>query len=373
MGIDEMRAHAASRAPMVRKVQLGELEVHATSDEDEGSIYLEWHGHHLALEPKALRDFSRLLGVTSSAVRRITKDHGNRGVRLIDALRTARASGSKRRGSVYLTVDRNQNVHRVTGDGSNNFDHDGFFDILESYLNTDKFAIDDYSAGLDGRIEVVLRAPGGYELDGYQNERFLPGVSLKLRPSGITAVQHALRLLCDNGLDVPDVTNPVYGHTVNVLRRADDMVPWLNGMAAVKAAGYRDPAFDQRVVRAINTKASLAELLRAENTIRQAITSTDKDADVTPDAIARFVDTRPTQEGFRKAGIVWETVSDVEAPHLRTDRTVWDLINGITDLASHDYASFPMESGDRGLLREAAGKILMNTFDLEHAGAKQAF
>lgn len=372
MTLEQMRAYAESVAPMVRPVSLRELEVHASSGDGDDFIHLEWNGHKLSLEGKALSDFSRQLGVNSHAVKRLAKDHGQRGVGLVDALRRAKASGSKQQ-KIYLTVDRNRVVHRVTGDNANRMDHVGFFDMLEGYLNTDSFEFDAYHAGLDGRIEVILRAPGEFELAGYHRERFLPGVSLRLRPVGITATQHAIRVLCDNGMTLPDHRNSVYGHGVFTLRKADDMIPWLNDMAALRGRGYHDPAFDQRVIKAINTTASVSELIAADETVRTLIEVGGHELQG-PDDTARFVDLRPTMEGFKKAGIEWEGVAlELErAKHLRTDRTVWDVVNGMTDLASHDYG-FAMNEGDRGALREAAGKLLMGTFDLEYAGGKQAF
>lgn len=367
----EMRADAARRAPMVRSVPLSSLEVHAGTDDD---IYLKYGVDHLALEPKALQDFARILGVTGAAMRRITSDHGQRGVKLIDALRTARATGVKtKQRAVYLTVDKNKLVHRVTGEGTNKLDHTAFFDIVEGYLNTDNFTFDDYHAGDDGRIEIILRAPGEFEITGYQRERFLPGVSLKLRPAGLTATHHAIRVLCDNGVTVPDVFNPVYGHGAHTLRRADDMTQWLTSMSAVRNNGYRDPAFDKRVAHAIGTTASVAELIAIDSEVRRIISGGDTEANIQPDEIARFVDLRPTVEGFTKAGMSFELVGPAEAPHLKTDRTVWDLVNGVTDLASHDYGFKGMTRGDRSELRAIAGRLLMNPFDLEFSATKQAF
>jgi hypothetical protein len=84
---------------------------------------------------------------------------------------------------------------------------------------------------------------------------------------------------------------------------------------------------------------------------------------------------RGTKRSYNKihsAGIDSVKLNDAQKKNLRTGVSVWDVINGVTDFASHNYGFEKKANADRHM-QMAAGDLLTRTFDTANLILNQPF
>ncbi len=363
--LEDMRKRAEDRQLLMTTAPLHDIRII-----DDKTI--EWDGLKLSLEHRAFADLMKALGLTREAGSNLTTigaAEQREGTKLLNLVKKALTSVSKS-ASVVIAADRDRNVHRIYSSKTvPTILAAGYFSALERYMETDDFVIDSYSVNAGGRISTNLRVPGiELNVGGLPDEWFTPGVNMSLSDKGITVTPFTFRWICTNGAEFGSIPNPALPLSRFTLGSTKEMAEWFKDLARLQAAKYTDPSYAVRVLKARETPASYAELVRVDDQIRKAIGK--QEATSTP--VTRFSDLAVSENAYKAKDIHFDTMTTEQKQHLRADRTVWEAVNQVTDFASHDYG-FNVGESTRTDLRRFAGRLLMQHFDCEHEVMRQAF
>ena len=85
-----------------------------------------------------------------------------------------------------------------------------------------------------------------------------------------------------------------------------------------------------------------------------------------------FIRSKHSYGRIHAAGIDTVGLTDSQKRNLRTGVTVWDVINGVTDFASHNYGFEKKPNADRHM-QMRAGDMLSRTFDTSNLVYNQPF
>ncbi len=70
-----------------------------------------------------------------------------------------------------------------------------------------------------------------------------------------------------------------------------------------------------------------------------------------------------TEEAYKKNGVIIENLNKDQKENARTDVSYWELVNGITDFASHNYGH---ELKNPDTLQRFAGRLFVKKPDLSN-------
>ena len=133
----------------------------------------------------------------------------------------------------------------------------------------------------------------------------------------------------------------------------------------IEKGGFVPVKFSQQVERASSTPASLYEL-------EQGLRLITDNSNCEGDSTEMFIRAKNTYNRLHSSGIDTVRLTDAQKRNVRTGVTVWDVINGVTDFASHNYGFEKKPNADRHL-QMRAGDMLSKTFDSANLVLNQPF
>lgn len=395
--IDKLKQEAAAKQLIRKSVLVSDLRVISKDSIDYKGLYMQ-------MSNDAFKDLARILGLTIDGANKVT-GKGDDGAKIMNEIKNLIGGSAKGKQNVVLGVNKDdRSVQRIfAADSVPQISQDAYFDVMDRYMNSDNWVIDSTSVDPRGNITMNLLSNTEFDLNTPRNmemlramnvgvrdnkfndlgkEIFKSGVSARLTERGINMVPFNLRLVCTNGMMTSDFGGPGDGpsgggpgsgggggNSPFLLRKMGDMDRWLGSLSTLKSARYLDPKFEQRALNAMSTPASLAELEHA----RDIMTSAAGSKLVFGEQLAPFAPVAKTMAGYASAGIDLSKLTPEMRHGLRTAETVWTVVNGLTDFASHKYNGWPINDHNRMSIKIAAGKMLMKKHDCATLVAKQAF
>jgi len=351
------REDALRNQPLRKEVSLSEIRF-TTLDS------IEYAGLQFGLARPALKDLMRVLGFSISTEERLSAAIGEDGARnFLNSLRTALSQSA---GTIILSVTPDRVIQRITRGGSTTslFTASTYFDTVDRFMNQNGgMLIKDMHFNREtGAISLSAASPSGeFQVGNLSNEVFHGGLNLSITADGIKANPYLHRLICTNGM----VTRS-FEESFNLNRNnAEAWTQFWQNLERIEKGGFKPVAFTNKVEQATNTRASLFELERGMN----LITNNSK---CTKDDLQQFINFKPTYNRLHSAGIDTVKLSDAQKRNLRTGVSVWDVINGVTDFASHNYGIEKSANCDRHLQLQA-GDILTKQFDTQNLILNQPY
>ena len=371
-GFAEFRQSAMAAEPVRGMFALKGIEIH-------DSEHITANGLNMSLTPRALGDIARICGLTSGGSRNILRS-GENGAKVLDIVKQASLLAKKAPDMrIMLQADRDGTVNRAfSSKNAPLMDYKYFFDVADRYLNTDNFEIVGNSIDRRGNLTIELVRPGlEHQVEGMPNELFKVGATLRFSEAGeISLSSNNVRKLCDNGMIM------VGGNTYrnrsfvqslwqNTVSDPKKLTEWVNRASQLKALDYTEPALDARIKTASKTTASFDEVMQVDSLVRTELFGSPTED--SPISIREWSNPDVCTTAYNKKGILWESYSAPERQQLRADRTVWDLVNQLTHLASHEVPGVEVSDSSRMALKVRAGAMLMQPFNLENHVPVQAF
>ena len=170
--------------------------------------------------------------------------------------------------------------------------------------------------------------------------------------SGASVDSFINRLICTNGM-------VGRGFGEQFVYNPESMSEFFKHIQTLKSNGFLPGEFKAKVASAIATRASFAEVKSAAD----MITGTSK---LTKEFVDRFVPYNDIRRKFLAKGADTTGWNQQQSQNAITDVSVWDVINGITDFASHDYG-FELNNDNKLRLQVEAGKMLsQKSFDTQN-------
>lgn len=118
-------------------------------------------------------------------------------------------------------------------------------------------------------------------------------------------------------------------------------------------------------VKFIQKLKSAAQVPASINEIEKAMALLNLHFNITKDELCRFIPYQQIWKDYRDLGVEATKLSSVKKRNARSGMTAWELINCITDFASHDYG-YTLKPGGAQKLQIAAGDMLCKEYDISN-------
>jgi hypothetical protein len=325
---------------------------------------VEYSGIKLGISRQALKDLLSIVGISLSGVKSLESSIGEEGAnKFLNALKNAIGSNKSTEITVLVTPDRV--ISRMQKAGKIDLiSATTYFDTFERLADKHDLDIKDMHFNkANGNIHInTVKPRDQFQVNNFKDEVFTTGLSFSRTIEGIQADPFMNRLVCTNGM----VTR-AFDESFNL--RSLEAKAWndfYQHLDRIEKNGFVPQKFTGRVNQAVSTPASLAELERAANLITN-------NSNLPAGELEFFLKGhRNTYNRLHAAGIDDTKLTADQKRNVRTGVNMWDLINGITDFASHNYGYEKKANCDRHL-QVQAGDMLAKSFDTQNIILNQPF
>jgi hypothetical protein len=214
-------------------------------------------------------------------------------------------------------------------------------------------------------INLIHGSEIGYERIG-KDEVFRFGISLVSNAIQSRVDDFFYRLACENGAVARNLTTTFeFSEGTNAFRKL------LEQMQAWSKVGFVSKTFQERLELAMVTPASYNEVEHALYSVTRAIQEKDpdrKDCLIKSAEQQFFPEYDAATKRIYRAGHNPLQLTQAQKSFIKTDATIWDVVNELTWIGSHGSA-FDLKNS-KGF-KIAGGSLFTKTWDLEHAGFAQ--
>jgi len=283
-------------------------------------------------------------------------------------LQVIKVALSKNNKSVRLILNfETKTVENIIEKAPDYLSNDSFLKLFESKLDANSEIIN-YGVGQDGTQSVTFKSENwGFKLAGKTDESFNMGMLFENSPvRGTSVMPYFYRLVCTNGMvaerGIDSMSLTLEG------RKEADVLKFIQGVNALNFNSYDASEFGNRVTFMEKTRASLREIKSFKNLIIKKSNISNKDIDekmVLNSQLEDFFPTNSIEQLYFKKGYDLESLTMKHYANIKSEITAWDLLNNLTDFASHDYG-FNVSQSDMIKLQGQAGEYMSKkSFDTE--------
>lgn len=318
---------------------------------------IEIDGKQIEVSRHAFNKILSRLRIPKAFAKRFSEGFGEDGLRqLISMMKTAKSSKSDQ--TVTLIVDPvKRQVTDVLPSGYASISNESFLNFVERYIDGYNLGVTHFGSDTRGGVQINTSAPNAiFKVPGMDNEIFNTGVTFRNTPDrGLEVSPYLNRLICSNGM-----TSTAFSETFGLHQFNEKNINEFNDhMIRMASTGFQPAGLADKISKANNTDASLAELQRAASMIMGA----DKTVDW--DYIQRYVPIERANAAYSHAGIDPATLTAAQLKNAKSGMSVWDVVNGVTNFASNDNR-YRLDDSKRGNLMVSAGNLLMkNQYDTQ--------
>lgn len=345
-------ADAIDAQPVRRTVHLAEIEL----VDDEKILY---KGSQLRIDKSAFTDLLKILKIPQAFIKRfgemmVEKPEAKRQfINTIKNVMTTKGNGAS---TVTLVLNKkDRKVIAVHKTARNLISNGGMLDVVSRVIDENGLDIVDFSVGSNGEVAVnAVNLSKQWNIDGLKDEVFHGGVSFINNPkNGFIVSPYINRLVCANGM----VSRGFQEQFKLTSTDGDSMQKFFSDISNLAKTGFRPEKFVERVQEAHSLKASLAEMFKVKNAIKNAA------QDITKEEMESWVPVNYTTAAYHRIGVDTHLLRAGQLKNAKTDTSVWELINGLTHFATHDNG-FKIDDYTRRGLQIVAGQLLSDEHDM---------
>lgn len=360
---NKAKADLSGKDPLIKRVRLSDIAL------DDNSIKNGTVKVGDSVVPVSQKFFNRLgqaVNLAPGLLTRMNKNGDNDvQTKLLKAVK--HYSQSREGNSEFLLVG--DSTKKEVGDivksnRYNRLSNETLFNTAETIMNEVPDMHIQSVDSFDGQLSINLihGSQSEYSRLG-PDETFRFGISLVNGNVSSRVDDFFYRLSCENGAMAKNLSTAFeFGHG------ADSFRALLEEMHGWAKTGFVPKIFAQRLETAMQTKASLFEMRKAYNTVAGQIRNPDHEQKARLEAALRqqhFPHLAETSARIVRAGRDPLSLTDDQMKFVKTGMSVWDLVNELTWLGSHETA-FDLRSNSA--LKKTGGDLFTKTWDLEHAG-----
>jgi hypothetical protein len=354
---EAFKTNAISKQPLRKTIQLRDLRF-ITMDA------VDYCGVTLGINRSGLKDIVRIIGFSVTGQSKMENTVGEEtSINILNALKNA-ISGSNLEITISVTPDRVITRATRSGEKSSLISVQTYFDTFERMANSHKLDIKFANFNEQtGAIAIQAISDGKeHQIGGFKDEVFSTGLSFSRTDEGIQADPFMHRLVCTNGM----VTRQ-FEESFKLRSMEPKMwTEFYQHLDRIEKNEFVPQQFNQSVQRSMNTPASLSELENGCSLLTGASKIPEGELEIF------FRGLKNTYNRFHNSGIDTAKLTLEQKKNLRTGVKHWDLINGITDFASHNYGYDKSANADRHL-QVRAGDLLTRTPDCANLILNQPF
>lgn len=356
MTFTQFKADVLERQPLRKNVSLGDLKIISLTT-------IEYQGILLGIEHEALKDLTKILGITITGLNRLESSLGEDPTRnILNAIKTG--ISSTKNSEVMIWVNDERSITRIKKSGSQIFSGETYFEMIERLMNKHDLDIKGMHFNpRNGNVHIhTISNSREFQVNRLPDEVFNPGISFSRTGDGIQAEPFMERLVCTNGM----VTRKLEESINLSLNNEASWNEFYRELEKSESNNFVPVKFNRKVEEALITPASMSELERGIKLI-----TTNSNVEI-GDLEMFIPGTKFTFDRINRSGIQISDLSNEQKRNLRTGVTVWDVINGLTDFSSHNYGFEKKPNADR-FIQVAAGDMLTRDFDTQNLILNQPF
>ena len=347
---DERSKFAIDAQPMRKTIPLGHLKV-----VNSGAVEID--GSVIAMNEKAFSQLARILGVPIQFQGRVDKYFGEDAT---SALVNKMKSALIKQGVSTITVVASPATKQIIGflkKGTEYISNGSFFELTSDVINDHNLLVRDFSVNsANGGIVINCFNPNAvFGLEGLNNEDFQGGITFSNSlEGGLSVSPYINRLICTNGM-IGESFDEAY--KVKSLH-SRNLEEFRHHLKSLERQNYQPHSFEQRVNKAIVTKASYGELEKAAHLIMSS-------SGAKGDEITKWIPFQETRRKFVDFGVFPDMLGVEQKKNAKTGTSIWDVINGITHFATHTSA-FNVDENSRRYMQKVAGEMLVKGYNMEN-------
>lgn len=355
---NDFKQNALANQPLRKTVSLTDLRF-VTMD------CIEFSGLKLGLSREALKNLLKIVGISLSGVEDLNASVGEEGAqKMLNAIKNA--IGSNNKTQVTLVVSPDRIITRIAKENQSSLiSADTYFETFDRLANQHDLKVHNMSFNKENGniyINALANRNGEFQVGNMKDEIFKTGMAFSRTMDGLLAEPYLDRMVCTNGMVTRAFDESFRLHNMTPKSWQD----FYEHMERIEKAGFVPEKFAAKVIDASNTPASLLELERGLQLIKNHSNVEDEDLEMF------FRGTKKTYTALHSYGIDTERLHNGQKANVRTALSVWDVINGVTDFASHNYGFEKKPNADR-LMQVQAGDMLTKTFDTSNLVLSQPF
>lgn len=348
--------------PIRKNLTLAELNIDFEDVESRnGNITLE--GVKLKLSSGAFKSLLKTLKIGDTFMNKFTDIFGmNSRNQLVKIIKTKMSTQKDMKVSIYISPST-MRVVAITDASKPYVSPEFYFDMVENVINDHQLDVGNMSISSDGNVQIsTIKSSWGFDIPDLKDEAFHTGVIVTAGPTEDIAIDpYILRLVCTNGMVGPrrlEMGPRLLSNTVEDINKFMNEIKGL-GETNKKFQGV----FSDQVKKMNNISASYNEVLKLRELV--AGKATDKSDSRVEAVLDRFFPVNEIKGTYKDKGINLETLTNRHWKNAKTNMTTWDLLNSITDVASHDYGMGIGEHAKNDLRKHAGLFMFKKEFDTE--------
>lgn len=358
---ENFKKEVSDNYPIRKNLDLSSLKIDFAND-DEDFDKLEIDGRSFVLSSNAFNTLVKTLGINNTFMSKFTDIFGIKSKNKLVEIIKSKMSTSNKKVSIYFNP-KTFRITSITESDKPFISPNQYFEMVESVINDNNLDLTDMTMDSNGNVSIsTLNSGWGFDINGLKDESFTTGVNITTGPGSVTGVNpHILRLVCTNGMTAPDVLDT----GVNLIKTDTDSIRDFNvGLRDLKNSDNKFVAiFKDQVKRMVNVEASYDELLTVRSLV-ESYTSNSED-ERTKKVLEKFFPTNETVYNYGLKGINLDKLTKRHHKNTRTNMSVWDLLNSMTDVASHDYGMGVGPVAKSQLKKQSGLFMFKKEFDVE--------
>lgn len=345
--------------PVKKQVSITEIEI---LSEDKIGL----NGAEIPLSKQASADLRSIIGLPTKFSKDVDKNFGvTARKQIIDMCKLMRSASGKDLNVTLVLNPKSRQIERIAKE-DRMLSMETFFQTFENLANQHDLEVKEFGTCSDGGINLsVVSSKSEFQVGNFADEIFHPGMTFKNNMNdGSYIMPFMYRLVCTNGM-----VNQSFGSADKTQKGSGpiqlggedfkSMDLFYQHIEHFVKGGFFPETFKNKISVAKNTMASLSEVESAGRMILDNSNAKDNQID-------NFVPLNDIRSQYKSLGVDPKFLSAEQMKTSRTNVSIWDIVNGITDFASHDYG-FEVSADNKLRLQVGAGNVLAkNSFDTQN-------
>jgi len=349
--------------PIRKNMTLSELNIDFESSESRnGQITIE--GVVVKLSSGAFKSLLKTLNITDTFMGKFTDIFGmNSRNQLVKIIRSKLSTEKNMKVSVFISpVTRT--VVAITDAEKPFISPDFYFNMVENVIGENNLDINNMSISSEGNVQIsTVKNTWNLDVPKLKDESFHTGVIMTAGPTEDIAIDpYVLRLICDNGMIGPRRLE------MGPRLKSNSLTDISTFMAEVKQLSETNKKFQgvftEQVQKMDKISASFDEMFKFRDLVLSK--TTDKVDSRVEAVLDRFFPIDDVKKSYKDKGFNLDTLTHRHWKNTKTDMTTWDLLNSLTDVASHDYGLGISDNSKNELRKNAGVFMFKNNFDCEY-------
>ena len=309
---------------------------------------IEYKGTRIGVSNQGFKSLLKMIGMSNQFANKFeTLFNSEAKAAFINRIKDAMASNSGRFNTITMVLNPvSKTIVHIGKDESSSISNEQFLNVSEGIISGNSMDVTNWSIDpINGEITINAFNPNAqFGIKGLSDEVFTGGITFKNSPiKGFQVLPYVNRMWCANGLTT-QMSDESY-----TLRSLDnvEMEKFFQNLNKLRKNNFASTSFESKVNNAINTPASLKEMLWAHGQLSKF-------------AGERAENWIPLNENMSKyKSMGYENLTSDQMASAKTNQSVWSVVNGLTHFATHgsNIIQTNMQDQDATRMMISAGNL----------------